>query len=95
MSVNTVWDYIKGSLDTLLSDYSRIRDFIRNSLSSVILSELKKFEGPIVTKESGKIFFIIGDIHGDLETLRKILTKLNVNLVKEGSVELVFLGDYV
>ncbi|MEM0473734.1 MAG: metallophosphoesterase family protein [Zestosphaera sp.] len=95
MSVNTVWDYIKGSLDTLLSDYSRIRDFIRNSLSSVILSELKKFEGPMVTKESGKIFFIIGDIHGDLETLRKILTKLNVNLVKEGSVELVFLGDYV
>lgn len=95
MSMGTVWDYVKGSLDTLLSDYSRIRDFVQNSLSNVILNEMKRYGGPIVAKEVGKIFFIIGDIHGDLETLRKILAKLNINLVKEGSVELVFLGDYV
>ena len=93
--VDSVWDYVRGALDTLLSDYSRTRDFVRNLLDNVILNELRTHGGPVITKDSGKIFFIIGDIHGDLETLQKILMKLNINLVKEGSLELVFLGDYV
>jgi len=95
VSVSTVWDYVRGSLDDLLSDYLKIRNFVRNLLNNVILNELRKYGGPITTRETGKNFFIIGDIHGDLETLKRILMKLNINLVKEGSVELVFLGDYV
>ncbi|MFN3268297.1 MAG: metallophosphoesterase family protein [Zestosphaera sp.] len=93
--MGSVWDYVRGVLDSLLSDYSRVRNFVRDSLSNVIINELRKYSGPIVTKESGKTFFIVGDIHGDLETLKRILTKLNINLVRDGLVELVFLGDYV
>jgi protein phosphatase len=95
VSLSTVWDYVKGSLDVLLSDYSRMREFVRNLTSDVLANDLRKYGGPIITKEGGKTFFIIGDLHGDLETLGKILTKLNIGLVREGSVELVFLGDYV
>jgi protein phosphatase len=37
---------------------------------------------------------IIGDIHGDLETLLKILKKANINELKNQRTVIVFLGDY-
>ncbi|MEM0105662.1 MAG: metallophosphoesterase family protein [Zestosphaera sp.] len=93
--MSSAWDYAKGLVSDVLSDYSRVEKFVSSVTEEILRKELRMLGGPIVTKESGKTFFIVGDTHGDLETLGKILSKLNVNLLKEGSVEVVFLGDYV
>ncbi|MEM2021982.1 MAG: metallophosphoesterase, partial [Zestosphaera sp.] len=93
--MSSVWDFADNVINDLLSDYTKVRGFAESFLMNVARRELSKYGGALVTKESGKTFFIVGDIHGDLETLKRILLKLNINLVREGSVELVFLGDYV
>lgn len=93
--MTNVWDYTRGLVDNVLSDYSHLEEFVSSVAKDVLQKELSVFGGPIITKESGKTFFIVGDIHGDLETLKKILAKLNVDLIREGGVEVVFLGDYV
>ncbi len=93
--MSSVWDFADNVVGDLLSDYTKVRGFAESFLTNVAQRELSKYRGALVTKEGGKTFFIVGDVHGDLETLKRILQKLNMNLVREGSVELVFLGDYV
>ncbi|MEM3848747.1 MAG: hypothetical protein QXS42_03170, partial [Zestosphaera sp.] len=75
--MSSAWDYAKGLVSDVLSDYSRVEKFVSSVTEEILQKELRMLGGPIVTKESGKTFFIVGDTHGDLETLGKILSKLN------------------
>ncbi|AFH42197.1 serine/threonine protein phosphatase [Fervidicoccus fontis] len=43
---------------------------------------------------SGRVFFI-GDLHGDFETLKNILSKIDYNSLEKGDLKIIFLGDYV
>jgi len=40
-------------------------------------------------------FIIIGDLHGDLNSLKTILSKISEDPVSKGDLILVFLGDYI
>jgi len=62
---------------------------------------LKKLDGLFInedliycTPSSIERCIIIGDIHGDLDTLLKIIEKININEIKEQKAVIVFLGDY-
>ncbi len=49
----------------------------------------------IIELSSDKPFIIIGDLHGDYETLKRILSKISYERLSKGELYLVFLGDYV
>lgn len=60
----------------------------------VLLDSNRKYGGVVVLGEEVRYVFI-GDIHGNLEDLRLILSRYSDEQLKSGNLKLVFLGDYI
>ncbi len=92
MSLNTlssIVSYVTSlaeDAEGLTSKLNEYRDLLANELT-------KKGKVPILKPPSRCI--IIGDIHGDLTTLSKILTRITLHTLKSGDALVVFLGDYI
>jgi len=93
--MNSLTDFVVNRLTDVLSDY----DILIKSLEryqEVLISEYKQRRSYMVGKEPGSKFLIVGDLHGDLDTLKKILNKVDVSVMKGcKELELTFLGDYI
>ncbi len=77
---------------------NRLRELVEE-VTSLLRDERIKGENRInggVILPAGKRYIIIGDLHGDLDTLEEVLEKSDViRNLEEKRVFLVFLGDYI
>lgn len=60
----------------------------------LLRTEVARSSG-IVEVPSNIRLLAVGDIHGDLETLLKILERATLTSINKGDVKVVFLGDYI
>ena len=60
---------------------------------AVVMRE--KIKSRIIKTSHDGIGIFIGDIHGDLETLKKILRRVDLASLEAGDTMMVFLGDYI
>ncbi len=93
--MSSLADLITNRLSEILSDYTVLLKSLER-YQEILISEYKQRRSYIVGKEPGSKFLIVGDIHGDLITLKKILDKVYIASMKGcKELELTFLGDYV
>ncbi|MEM2006455.1 MAG: metallophosphoesterase family protein [Sulfolobales archaeon] len=71
------------SLRSRLEDY---REVLTNSMARY---------GDIVTFKDEVRYVFVGDIHGNLEDLKAILSNYDEEHLKSGNTKIVFLGDYI
>lgn len=69
---------------------------IMERAKEILNEELRGRRGRWVTELQDLCpYIIVGDLHGDLETLSKILSRISHERLAKGEVRLAFLGDYV
>ncbi len=69
---------------------------VMGDAKEVLDEELRKRRGRWVTEVRDLCpYVIVGDLHGDLETLSKILSRISHESLAKGEIRLAFLGDYV
>jgi len=87
---------VAKEISELAGDASKVLSFL-DEAADLLKEEAKKsyrIGGGFFLPGEAR-FAAIGDIHGDLETLLKVLEEINVEEFLEGGGYLVFLGDYV
>ncbi|HIQ04009.1 MAG TPA: serine/threonine protein phosphatase [Desulfurococcales archaeon] len=91
---NEIIEYIsKASANEALEILFRFTDILRREREGK--GSIKAIHG-LIELSGDKGLIVLGDIHGDLNTLQKILLREDVEkAVKANQVYLVFLGDYV
>ena len=80
--------------ENMSSDPGTIHNFLQESLE-ILESDAKKRIGWVEEDNAVAPYIIVGDLHGDLESLKKILLRINEKPVIKGELKIVFLGDYV
>ena len=92
MALNTlssIISYITGLTENAEYLASKLREY-----KDLLASELSK-KGKVPILKSPSRCIIIGDIHGDLTTLSKILSRISLQTMKSEETLVVFLGDYI
>ena len=83
----------------LLTDGKGIQSRIENAIKTITQEQPQKFSvtGKLITVPSNKEVIILGDLHGDNDTLQKIIQKTNFmnHLKAKNSPILICLGDYI
>lgn len=86
-----IWEMVKDSVDEAVVSSRKVFRKIEDTFE-VMRTEHKEKTKEV--KHSGVVFFV-GDLHGDLDTLKKILEKIDVSSMEKDETSLVFLGDYI
>jgi protein phosphatase len=83
-------------IDNVLTYVESSDDVIRilNEAKMLLYKEKTRTNGLIVQPKDS-VYIVIGDLHGDIETLRAILDKIEMSRIKDGDLNIVFLGDYI
>lgn len=68
---------------------SRLEDY-----GSMLESLLKK-HSEVVPLSDKVTYVFIGDLHGNIDDLKKVLRRFSEDRIRSGNLKLVFLGDYV
>jgi protein phosphatase len=75
----------------------KVYELIQKSIDSI--SNQPSFfniQGKLVTIKNSKAIIVIGDLHGDLTSLNKILRKTKLKRrLEQGELVLIFLGDFI
>jgi len=88
-------DWIVKKAEEMSAEYYSIKKFLEEMLA-ILKTERKKHNNRwIVESQINTPFLIIGDIHGDLSTLKTILSRTSQERLTKGELTLVFLGDYI
>jgi len=79
--------------EEIIKNADALEEFVEDRLSQLKEEKKKSFRknGGIILDEKSR-YAVIGDIHGDLETLKNILKKVSETIQTD---YIVFLGDYV
>jgi len=79
--------------EEIIKNADTLEEFVEDRLSQLKEEKKKSFRknGGIILDEKSR-YVVIGDIHGDLETLKNILKKVSETIQTD---YIVFLGDYV
>jgi len=86
-----LWELVKGSVNDSVDSPRKAGEKLEGYAAA--MKEQK--DRRIAEREyRGRVFFI-GDIHGDLETLSKMLSRIEVSSLEREEAFLVFLGDYI
>ncbi len=93
MSLKTL-EWIVDTASQTCEKHESLSNFLQN-IESLLNSEKEKMTEWVLEKSPDKPFVIIGDLHGDLESLRKILSRIYENSLRKNELNIVFLGDYV
>lgn len=86
-----LWEMVKSSVEGNNMNPKKISRKLED-LAEIMKAELKK---RVLEKSHTGIIFFVGDIHGDFNTLRRILEKVEVSSIEKEETNLVFLGDYI
>jgi len=89
-----VLDDVIKQVITQVTDYDYVKSKVSGEYVQILNDEIKR-KGRIIEIKNANILYIIGDIHGDLNTLRHILSKVSIDSLRKGDIGLVFLGDYI
>lgn len=84
--------YINRALDAISaaeSLKSRLKDY-----GEVLMNSIAKYGEVVVLRDEVKYVFV-GDIHGNLEDLKLVLSRYRGEQLRDGSIKLIFLGDYI
>lgn len=84
---------ITNIVNSYISDPAKVYKKLDNI--SEMLGERVKKTGHFLEVDTAATVFFVGDLHGDLPSLKKVMTHLNYNLLEKKEQEIVFLGDYV
>jgi len=76
-----------------ISNYDYVKRLLK-TYKEILLNESKS-KGKVIKVRDVHTYTIIGDIHGDMDTLRTILSKISIEELRKGNIALIFLGDYV
>ena len=88
-----VW--VSNEASDISSNYDSLMLFIER-MKELLVTEFKSRNSEWIEEVSAdNPFLIIGDLHGDFDTLRKILDRINHSRLMKNELNLVFLGDYV
>lgn len=85
-------EYIRRATE-IASSYTSLRSRLEE-YGDTLLSSLRKY-GEIVVLDDEVRYVFVGDLHGDLIALKEILRIYREEHLKQGSLRMVFLGDYV
>ncbi len=77
----------------LLSNYESVKRLIESYKE--LLKNESKSKGKVIRVKEVSTYIVIGDIHGDVDTLKTILSKINAEELRTGNTALIFLGDYI
>ncbi len=86
--------WVVNDVSSYSPEPTEIKELINES-KEVFREDLEKGKGWLIEKEPNKPFIIVGDLHGDLHSLKHILSKINERALSKGELTLVFMGDYV
>jgi len=75
------------------SNYGSVLDIVSDSIH-ILNQEYSESSGVMELRGEGGKFLIIGDLHGDLESLRYILSRVGYEELVD-KLYVIFLGDYV
>ncbi len=72
-------------------------EFIRNSIDNIRdQGSYFRIKGKLVTLPKDKEIVIVGDLHGDLSSLKKIIAQTRLERrLEQGEAVLIILGDYI
>ncbi len=87
--------WVSESVSDLVRDYEALKTFLGNVRKVLEDEASRRGGGWVVEKTGSSPFVVIGDIHGDFMTLRKLLSRIGSKAVMKGDTNLVFLGDYI
>lgn len=88
-------DWVVKKAEEISMEHSSIMRFLEEILTILKEEQKNRNDRWIVESQPVAPFLIIGDLHGDLGTLRTILSRTSHERLAKGELTLVFLGDYV
>lgn len=77
----------------VVSDPATLRSRLEE-YGSVLENLLKKY-GEVVLLSDKVTYVFVGDLHGNIDDLKKVLRHFSEDRLRSGDLKLVFLGDYV
>lgn len=87
--------WVANEASEISSSYDTLKTFINNA-KEMLINEAKAMNSSwIIETTPDNPFLIIGDLHGDFETLKNILKRINHLRLLKRELNLVFLGDYI
>ncbi|MEM0198614.1 MAG: metallophosphoesterase family protein, partial [Fervidicoccaceae archaeon] len=85
------WEIARENMERELSSPSRISRALEEYASFI----KESYRERIVRREHRGTAVFVGDIHGDLDSLSKILSRIDASLLDSGETQIFFLGDYI
>ncbi len=82
------------SADELLGLIEDVKAIHERERRTRLVGQARRLGGVVVYRERPTPLVVVGDLHGDVETLRVILSKV-WGLLQEKGAHVVFLGDYI
>ncbi len=86
---------LKGRVEDISIDPYRTYSFLREVEEELVSLYGTGRKGRLVRWNRGGLVFFVGDIHGDYDSLVKIVSRLDEQRLSSGETGVVFLGDYV
>ena len=86
--------WIINDIETYSNDFRKVEELMNEATEILLERSVKKREW-LKEIEPHTPFIIVGDLHGDLHSLKFILSRINERDVSKGELTVVFLGDYI
>ncbi len=86
---------LQNKINDYIHDPSRVRERLREIRLSMEKHNLKKKDKWLIEWEFKGRLLVIGDIHGDMDSLNKALSYASLENIEKDKTRIVFLGDYV
>lgn len=88
-------DWVVRRAEEISTEHNSVMKFLEEALITLETERKNRNGRWIVEAQPNAPFLIVGDLHGDLSTLRAILSRTSHEKLAKGELTLVFLGDYI
>jgi len=86
--------WVVDDVSSSCTEPAKVKGLIDESMD-ILREDLGNGKGWLIEKEPNTPYIIVGDLHGDLHSLKQLLSKINDRALGKGDLTLVFMGDYI